>query len=83
MTEHLNTKFNRRAVYRIEVEGKLDESWSEMFGGMAIQVEEKSKQNYITILTGMIKDQAELSGILNGLYNMHFSVLAVHCLDTK
>jgi hypothetical protein len=34
----------------------------------------------VTTLTGRLKDQAELSGVLNGLYELHLPILSVKIL---
>lgn len=83
MTEYQHILFSERAVYKIVVQGKLDESWSDRFGNMTIQWEEKGKHRYITKLSGLIEDQAALSGILSGLYELRFTVLSVECLGTE
>ena len=81
MESKIKVKFSGRAAYRIKVQGKLDQSWSDTLGGMHITTEKKSEDNFVTTLEGVIKDQAELSGILNALYEMHLTVLSVKCLS--
>ncbi|MFC1824403.1 hypothetical protein ACFL9T_16970 [Thermodesulfobacteriota bacterium] len=39
------------------------------------------KGQQITELTGQISDQAELSGVLNTLYEMHLTILLVERQD--
>ena len=80
MESKIKVKFSGRANYRIKVQGKLDHAWSDTLGGLRITTEKKSEDDFVTTLEGAIKDQAELSGILNSLYDMHFTVLAVKCL---
>ena len=58
------------ATYRIEVEGDLDESLSERLGGMRITV-------------GRVRDQAELTGVMNSLYELHLPILSVQNLTEK
>jgi len=65
------------ATYRIEVEGALDESWSDRLGGMQISARRRVDQSTVTTLTGRMKDQAELSGVLNSLYELHLPILKV------
>ena len=67
-------------TYRIEVEGHLDESWSDRLAGMRITARKRSDQTTVTILTGRLRDQAELSGVLNSLYDLHLSILSVEYL---
>ena len=73
--EHL--KLWTPAIYRIEVEGHLDESWSDRLGGMRITTRKRADQSTVTTLTGRLRDQAELQGILNSLYELHLPVLSV------
>ncbi|MBW2246959.1 MAG: hypothetical protein JRF62_07115 [Deltaproteobacteria bacterium] len=69
------------ATYCIEVQGQLDESWSDRLSGMRITTRKRSDQTPVTTLVGRLRDQAELSGILNSLYGMHLSILKVELLN--
>jgi len=69
------------ATYRIDVEGFLDESFSDRLGGMEIRALSREDQSWVTTLTGRVRDQAELAGILNSLYEMHLPVLSVKNLS--
>ena len=67
------------ARYRIAVEGSLDESWSGRLGGMHIEPALRDDQSPVTTLTGPVRDQAALMGVLNNLYQMHMTILSVDC----
>ena len=69
--------FCNPATYSIHVEGLLDESWSERLAGMKIKVNERMNLPPLTILSGQLTDQAELLGVLNALYNLGKSLVAV------
>jgi len=69
------------ATYRITVQGYLDSSWSDDFGGMAVSNEVARDGSAQTILTGWLVDQAALFGILDGLYGLGFPLVAVECLE--
>jgi hypothetical protein len=69
------------ATYRIEVEGHLAESWSDRLAGMCITVRKRSDQTSVTTLVGRLRDQAELSGVLNSLYGLHLSILKVEAVS--
>lgn len=69
------------ATYRIEVEGYLEESVSDRLGGLRIDTHKREDQTTVTILKGPVRDQAELSGILNSLYEMHLPILSVENID--
>jgi hypothetical protein len=75
------------ATYRIEVAGRLDESWSDSLAGMCINTRKSKDRATVTILVGELRDQAALIGILNSLYGLHLPILSVvhqeECPDTS
>jgi hypothetical protein len=74
---------NRPARYEIKVPGRLDESWSDWIEGMMIEVESGGGGgSTITILTGVVADQAALQGLLNQLYGMGLSLISVNLVET-
>ena len=73
--------FVRPGSYRIEVEGQLAESRSDILAGMRITTRERADQKTVAILTGRLRDQAELLGVLNSLYNLHLSILKVEVVN--
>jgi len=73
--------FDQPGNYRIRVLGLLEESWSERLGGMRIsQCEPKNQEQPVTELIGEMQDQAELSGLLNTLYELHLTLRSVKYL---
>jgi hypothetical protein len=74
-------KLETPATYRIRVQGKLDESWFDRLGGMAITPDTAVDKPAVTILVGHLPDQAALSGVLNTLYEVHLPLLSVENLD--
>ena len=72
--------FDRPGKYRIRVQGFLDETWSESLAGMTITTSSQVSQARETMLVGLLKDQAELSGVLNTLYELHLPILSVELL---
>jgi hypothetical protein len=64
-------------TYQIQVEGELDEGWSEWFKDMTVTFERASDGSAITTLTGRVADQAALRGILNRIWDLHLTVLSV------
>ena len=70
-------KFTSPATYQILVKGFLDESWSERLNGMAIVNMNSVSGMPVTKLYGQVRDQAELLGVLNSIYEMHFSLISV------
>jgi hypothetical protein len=72
--------FDCRAVYRICVEGRLAENWSDRLGGMVITHETSDQGRPVSNLMGELSDQASLVGVLNTLYNLHYPVFLVERL---
>ena len=84
MTNNSNEKHIKLwtpATYRIEVEGQLAESWSDRLAGMRITTRNRADQSFVTTLIGRLRDQAELSGLLNSLYDLHLSILKVEVVN--
>ena len=75
--------FDRPGKYRICVQGFLDETWSERLGGMSITASSQGSQERVTTLVGQLKDQAELAGVLNTLYELHLPLLSVEFLTSE
>ena len=74
--------FTKPGKYRIRVLGSLNESWAGKLGDMHIIASNpKYQKDSITELTGMVLDQAELSGILETLYELHLTLLSVEMLE--
>ena len=67
------------ARYEIEVEGYLDERWSEWFGEMEIAHTEAN--GAVTILTGEISDQAALYGVLDRMRDLGLVLVSVKRLN--
>ena len=75
LTEELS--FNQSAVYQISVSGNLDKSWSSRLANMQISLEKNLEDKNIYLLIGKLKDQAELNGILNTLYDLHLTLMSI------
>ncbi len=63
-------------TYTIQVQGRLDLSWSDQLGGMRITVSGTGR-HAVTMLAGRLADQAALLGVLNALYDLGFPLLSV------
>jgi len=66
--------------YRITVQGWLDGSWSDRLSGMRIEVIIPENQIPTAILDGRLKDQANLLGVLNSLYELRLPILSVEII---
>ena len=66
------------AIYVIKIVGYLDDSWSEQLG-MTMEHTTINDDTTITVLRGVLVDQAALFGVLDGLYGLGFPLLLVDC----
>ena len=64
------------------MQGHLGGSWLGKLAGMVITSAFKESEQPVTILEGLLLDQAALSGVLNALHELHLELLSVECLDT-
>ena len=72
--------FEKPGKYRIDVKGRLDDCWSDRLGGMRITLGSED-DSHVTTLVGHLRDQAQLSGVLNSLYELHLPILLVEFLQ--
>ncbi len=67
--------------YQIIVEGKIDPSWSEWLGGMQATSQRSADGLLVTILTGSVRDQSALRGLLNRLWDLNLVLRLVKRID--
>ena len=77
------SNFSTPATYSIHVEGLLDVSWSERLAGMNIKTIKRKNRPLMTTLSGRLKDQAELLGVLNSLYNLGITLTNVKRINIQ
>jgi hypothetical protein len=75
--------FDRPGNYRIRVEGFLDKKWSARLAGLRITTSKAGDQKSVTVLEGLMRDQAELAGVLNTIYQRHLTLLSVEHLNSE
>ena len=61
---------------KIKVQGHLDKRWDNCFDGMEISYEGNN-----TILTGNLKDEAHLHGVLNQIRDLNLKLISVNPVD--
>ena len=61
---------------KISIQGQLDKNWKNSFEGMNISYEGNN-----TILTGQIKDEAHLHGILNIIRDLNLKLISINPAD--
>lgn len=72
-----DVEFAGAACYRIVVQGFLAPDWGARLGGLVITTAQRARQPPLTTLLGRVSDQAELSGVLNTLHDLHLPILIV------
>lgn len=76
-------EFSAPGYYRIAVQGQLRPNWSERIGAMQVLPPSALENKAVTVLQGRVSDQAELSGILNTLHELHLPLLSVQYLGDE
>ena len=61
---------------KITIQGQLDKKWKNSFEGMKINYEKGN-----TILSGQIKDEAHLHGILNFIRDLNLKLISINPID--
>ena len=72
---------DRPLTYQIQVQGKLDDSWSGWFGGMTVRLESGGDGGPITTLTGRVADQSALHGILAKIGYLNLTLVSVSRIE--
>ncbi len=66
-----------QVYYEIKIEGQLGDRWSSWFEGLAIS----SDNNGDTLLSGPLKDQAALHGVLMKIRDLGLSLISLRRVD--
>jgi hypothetical protein len=77
--------FEEPGIYAIQVAGEVDESWSDRLGGMTMMKTESAGEDAgpVTVLIGLLADQASLAGVLDTLYESRYTLLCVKYLGSS
>lgn len=62
-----------KGTTKIKIEGHLDKKWMDWLEGMVISYEDTH-----TILSGNIKDEAHLHGILNQIRDLNLKLISIN-----
>jgi len=74
----MNENAGQQSCYQIKIEGHLDGRWQDWFGGLTVT---KIADGY-TILSGPIRDQAALYGLLKKVRNLGMPLLSVNRIES-
>ena len=70
----INDRTGKHSHYVIEIEGHLDDHWQEWFEGFILS----RTANGRTVLSGPIRDQAALHGVLKKINNLGLTLISVN-----
>ena len=70
----MNDSTGKQSQYEIEIEGHLDDRWQEWFEGFTLMHTADGR----TVLTGPIRDQAALHGMLKKINNLGLTLISVN-----
>jgi hypothetical protein len=73
MTNQRN--YDKPATYSIRIQGALDPTWSDWFGGFII-----TRQGNETELVGVVSDQSALHGLLARVSDLGLAIISVNKL---
>jgi hypothetical protein len=78
---HIQKWLDQPVTYQIQIQGRLDTSWSDWFDGLAVAVVDGASGIPVTTLTGPVKDQAALHGLLTRIRDLGLTLLLVQRLE--
>ena len=71
-------KFEEDSCYQIRIKGNLDPKWSSWFDGFLVtQIDGDS------LLSGKVKDQAALHGLINKIRDLGLTLIFIKPLDLE
>jgi hypothetical protein len=70
--------FNESGCYQIRVKSILDSKWSDWFDGFTV-----TQINGDSLLTGYVKDQAALHGVINKIRDLGLTLIFIKPLDSE
>ncbi len=71
------------AVFRVSIQGLLDDNWSNYFGLRSVSTETDETGVGVTTFVTEAVDQAALVGLINRLNSLGLPLLAVECLSIE
>ena len=72
-----NHEQDEPVIYEIRIKGVLDEQWSDWLGGLTIIPHAGGE----TLLTGPVRDQAALHGLMIKIRDMGLPLLSINCVE--
>ena len=75
--------YSEEVRYEISLKGHLDERWAGRFGGMSIKNTLDLQGFPITVLSGIIVDQAALHGVITRIRDIGVPVISINRIVSK
>ena len=63
------------------VVGELSSRWSDRLGGMDITMEWREGRGMVTVLLGLLEDQAALYAVLDTLFELRLPLVSVEAIE--
>ncbi len=79
--DSLISVFDGEACYRIVVRGAIPQNWLDRLGDMVVATDCEAQYGPVSVLEGVVRDQTELSGVLESLYRLHVTIIRVERLQ--
>ena len=74
-------KTKEPTAWRICIEGKVDRSWADWFDSMTLSYERRADGVWLTWVSGQLRDQTALRGVVTRMWDLNLRVLSVSPLD--
>lgn len=70
------------AVYEVWIQGTLDSTWITQMSIESLRQLPEAEGGQITVLTATFRDQAELRGLLDRIYNLNLPLISVRAINS-
>ena len=83
MNDRQRLKLREASIYQIRIQGSLDESWGDYFGGEVTSIEDEAGRLAVTALRTPPMDQAALVGLVSRLHGLGLPLLLVEHVSVE
>ncbi len=74
---------NRPTIYKIKIQGRLEEKWADWFNGMLVKMIKPDADSTDTILLIAAPDQAALRGVVNKIWDLNLVLISINVQAEK
>ncbi len=75
-----NSDALEKNIYQVKIGGKVSSQWISWFSDMKIEIRKDNNSKLLTVLTGAIKDQTALFGLLKHIGSLGLTLISVQRL---